>query len=35
LADDGPHPHIAGYEIMAGVLLDRLREAGITTIERR
>ena len=35
LADDGLHPHIAGYEIMAEALLDTLRAAGITAIERR
>lgn len=35
LADDGLHPHVQGYESMAGVLLETLGAAGITTIERR
>jgi lysophospholipase L1-like esterase len=35
LADDGLHPHVLGYEIMADVLLQTLARHGITTIERR
>jgi lysophospholipase L1-like esterase len=35
LADDGLHPHIVGYEIMAAVLLKALREAGIEVIGPR
>ncbi len=34
LADDGLHPHTVGYDIMAGALLDTLREAGVAAIER-
>lgn len=33
LADDGLHPHVAGYEIMARVLLEALTVAGIAAIE--
>jgi lysophospholipase L1-like esterase len=32
LADDGLHPHVLGYEIMAKVLVESLREAGIGVI---
>jgi lysophospholipase L1-like esterase len=35
IADDGLHPHVIGYEIMAGVLADALGSAGITAISRR
>jgi lysophospholipase L1-like esterase len=35
LADDGLHPHVVGYEIMATVLLKTLREAGIDAIGPR
>ena len=35
LADDGLHPHIVGYEIMATVLLKTLQEAGIDAIGSR
>jgi lysophospholipase L1-like esterase len=35
LADDGLHPHVVGYEIMAGVLLDTLTEAGIDILTPR
>jgi lysophospholipase L1-like esterase len=35
LADDGLHPHTAGYEIMTGALLDTLRQAGVAAIEHR
>ncbi len=30
LADDGLHPHLLGYRLMAGVLLDALTGVGIT-----
>ena len=30
LADDGVHPHIGGYEVMARVLSETLQKAGIT-----
>ncbi len=32
LADDGLHPHALGYDIMAKVLLDTLKEANISII---
>ena len=35
LADDGLHPHILGYEIMARVLLATLNGAGITILKPR
>jgi lysophospholipase L1-like esterase len=35
LADDGLHPHVVGYQIMAEVLCQTLADAGITTITRR
>ena len=35
LADDGLHPHVVGYEIMAGVLLDTLTAAGIDVLAAR
>lgn len=35
LADDGLHPHVVGYEIMAGVLLRTLREAKVEVIAHR
>jgi len=35
LADDGLHPHVLGYRIMAGVLLHTLREAGIDVVRAR
>src|SRR5438067_5419046 len=35
LADDGLHPHVVGYEMMAGVLLDTLAEAGIDILAAR
>ncbi len=33
ISDDGLHPHALGYEIMANVLLDTLKEANIATLE--
>ncbi len=35
LADDGLHPHVLGYRIMATTLLDTLGRAGITVIKGR
>jgi lysophospholipase L1-like esterase len=35
LADDGLHPHLMGYEIMARVLLETLAEAGIGVLKPR
>lgn len=35
LADDGLHPHIGGYEIMARVLLETLNAAAIAAIQPR
>lgn len=35
LADDGLHPHVIGYDLMAGVLLETLAEAGINIITQR
>jgi lysophospholipase L1-like esterase len=35
LADDGLHPHVVGYEIMAGVLLETLAAAGIDVLTSR
>ncbi len=35
LADDGLHPHSIGYEIMANVLLDTLKEADVATFDMR
>jgi lysophospholipase L1-like esterase len=35
LADDGLHPHVATYAIMARVLLESLSQAGITAISQR
>jgi lysophospholipase L1-like esterase len=35
LADDGLHPHVIGYQIMADVLVEALARAGITSIARR
>ena len=35
LADDGLHPHVVGYEIMAGVLLETLAAAGIDVLAAR
>jgi lysophospholipase L1-like esterase len=35
LADDGLHPHVVGYEIMAGVLLETLTAAGIDVVTSR
>jgi lysophospholipase L1-like esterase len=35
LADDGLHPHVVGYEMMAGVLLDTLTAAGIDVLAAR
>jgi len=35
LADDGLHPHVQGYQIMAAILLETLREAGLEAIARR
>ena len=35
LADDGLHPHVVGYDIMAGVLLDTLADAGIDILAAR
>lgn len=35
LSDDGLHPHVLGYEIMARVLLDALSSAGIDVIRAR
>jgi hypothetical protein len=32
---DGLHPHVVGYEIMAGVLLDTLTAAGIDVLAAR
>lgn len=33
VADDGLHPHAIGYNIMANVLLDTLKEAGISVLK--
>ena len=35
LADDGLHPHVVGYDIMADVLLDTLAEVGIDLLAGR
>jgi lysophospholipase L1-like esterase len=35
LADDGLHPHVLGYEIMASVLLETLEAAGIRGLAHR
>jgi lysophospholipase L1-like esterase len=35
VSDDGLHPHMVGYEIMANELLAALDSAGIRTIDRR
>jgi lysophospholipase L1-like esterase len=35
LADDGLHPHVVGYEIIAGVLLETLAAAGIDVLTSR
>src|SRR5207237_5272191 len=35
LADDGLHPHVLGYEVMAGVLLETLAAAGIDILAAR
>jgi lysophospholipase L1-like esterase len=35
LADDGLHPHVQGYEMMATILLDTLAAAGIEAIKPR
>jgi lysophospholipase L1-like esterase len=35
LADDGLHPHVVGYAIMANVLLETLTAAGITLMKPR
>jgi lysophospholipase L1-like esterase len=35
LADDGLHPHVIGYQIMADELVKTLAEAGISTLSRR
>ncbi|HEU0166444.1 MAG TPA: GDSL-type esterase/lipase family protein [Chloroflexota bacterium] len=35
LADDGLHPHVGGYGLMADVLVDTLAAAGITVLSRR
>ena len=35
MADDGLHPHINGYNIMADVLLDTLKEAHISVLKER
>ena len=35
LADDGLHPHVVGYELMASVLLETLAEAGIDILAAR
>ncbi len=35
LADDGLHPHSAGYEIMASTLLSELRSAEVSIIQAR
>ncbi len=35
LADDGLHPHVVGYQIMAETLLETLEGAGITIIKGR
>jgi lysophospholipase L1-like esterase len=35
LADDGLHPHVVGYDIMADVLLKTLDEASVTVLKRR
>ncbi len=35
LADDGLHPHVLGYEIMANVLLQTLAAAGVNALARR
>lgn len=35
LADDGLHPHVLGYEIMARVLLETLAATGITLLTPR
>jgi lysophospholipase L1-like esterase len=35
LADDGLHPHVQGYQIMAATLLEALGEAGIGAIKGR
>ena len=35
LAADGLHPHVVGYELMAGVLLETLAAAGIDILQAR
>ncbi len=35
IADDGLHPHAIGYEIMANILLNTLKEANITVLQAR
>ncbi|GAC1431828.1 MAG: SGNH/GDSL hydrolase family protein [Ktedonobacteraceae bacterium] len=35
LADDGLHPHVIGYEIMANVLLNTLKEANVSILQTR
>jgi lysophospholipase L1-like esterase len=35
LADDGLHPHVLGYRIMASTLLETLKQVGITIIRGR
>src|SRR5919108_4707150 len=35
LADDGLHPHVVAYEMMAGVLLETLTAAGIDVLAAR
>ena len=35
LADDGLHPHVLGYNMMADVLLETLHEAGVTVLRKR
>jgi lysophospholipase L1-like esterase len=35
LADDGLHPHVVGYDIMADVLLDTPTAAGIDVLAAR
>ena len=35
LAEDGLHPHVLGYDIMASVLLKTLNEADVTVLQAR
>jgi lysophospholipase L1-like esterase len=35
LADDGLHPHVVGYDILANVLVETLTAAGINILKRR